>query len=114
MAITKEEILEKMREKNVVILDVLPKEDYDKLHIKGSQSLSIVHLRPEEFVKAVETNYGRENLFITYCSGFPCRHFMEAAEALSKMGFKAEGYPGGIQEWAESGLPVEGTQAVLS
>ncbi len=32
-------------------------------------------------------------------------------EALAKRGLKAEGYAGGIQEWAESGLPVEGTQA---
>jgi rhodanese-related sulfurtransferase len=36
---------------------------------------------------------------------------MEAAAALTQAGFKAEGYAGGIQEWAESGFPVEGLQA---
>lgn len=111
MALTKEAVLEKLTEKNVVVLDVLPRADYDKLRIKGSQSLSIIGMRPEDFVQAVETKYGRDKFFITYCSGFPCRHFMEAAEALSKNGFQAEGYSGGIQEWAESGLPVEGSQA---
>jgi rhodanese-related sulfurtransferase len=35
---------------------------------------------------------------------------MEAADILAQHGFQALGYPGGIQEWAESGLPVEGNQ----
>ncbi len=110
MAITKEELLEKMKEKNVVVLDVLPFADYEKLRIKGSDSLPIIGIRPEVFARAVEAKYGKDKFFVTYCSGFPCRHFMEAADALVKQGLQAQGYPGGIQEWAESGLPVEGTQ----
>ncbi len=110
MAVTKEQVLEKMKEKDVVVLDVLPRTDYDMLHIRGSESLSIVGTRPEEFIKAVEAKYGRDKFFITYCSGYPCRHFMEAAEALVKNGLKAEGYAGGIQEWAESDLPMEGSR----
>jgi len=35
---------------------------------------------------------------------------MEAADALTKIGLQAEGYPGGIQEWSEAGLPVEGSR----
>jgi rhodanese-related sulfurtransferase len=111
MAMTKEMVLEKMRKKDTVVLDVLPKTDYEMLNIKGSQSLPIVGMRPEDFARLVEGKYGRDKFFITYCSGFPCRHFQEAADALVKQGLRAEGYPGGIQEWAESGLPVEGTQA---
>ncbi|HTC21034.1 MAG TPA: rhodanese-like domain-containing protein [bacterium] len=111
MAITKEVVLEKMKDKETVVLDVLPKTDYEMLNIKGSFSLPIVGMRPEDFARVVEQKYGRDRFFITYCSGFPCRHFQEAADALVKQGLKAEGYPGGIQEWAESGLPVEGTQA---
>lgn len=111
MAITKEALLEKMKAKDVVVLDVLPKTDYDLLRIKGSYSLSIVKMRPEDFARKAEEQYGRDRFFITYCSGFPCRHFQEAADALVKQGLKAEGYAGGIQEWAESGFPVEGTQA---
>ncbi len=111
MAITKEEILEKMKEKNTVVLNVLPKTDYDLLRIKGSQCLPLVGTRPEKFVQEAGEKYGRDKFFITYCSGFPCRHFMEAAAALTQAGFKAEGYAGGIQEWAESGFPMEGLQA---
>ena len=111
MAITKEEILEKMKEKETVVLNVLPRTDYDLLRIKGSQSLPIVRVRPEDFARMAEETYGRDKFYITYCSGFPRRHFQQAAEALVKRGLKAEGYAGGIQEWAESGLPVEGIQA---
>ncbi len=113
MSITKEEILEKMRQRNVVVLDVLPQEDYEKLCILGSYCIPIVHSRPEEFVQRVEKRFGKNNFFITYCSGFPCRHFQEAADALRQAGFEAEGYSGGIQEWAESGLPTAGTQAEI-
>jgi rhodanese-related sulfurtransferase len=111
MAITKEEILEKMKEKDTVVLDVLPKTDYDLLRIKGSFSLPLMGTRPEKFVQEAVEKYGSDKFFITYCSGFPCRHFQEAATALAQAGFKAEGYAGGIQEWAESGFPVEGIQA---
>jgi rhodanese-related sulfurtransferase len=111
MAITKEAVLEKMREKETVVLDVLPRTDYEMLRIKGSLSMPIVKVRPEDFARGVEEKYGRDKFFITYCSGFPCRHFQEAADALAKQGLRAEGYSGGIQEWAESGLPVEGTLA---
>jgi|SRR6185295_17867992 len=110
MGITKEEVLEKMREEGTVVLNVLPLTDYELLRIKGSESLPIVRVRPEVFARIVEEKYGRDKFFITYCSGFPCRHFQEAADALTQHGLKAEGYSGGIQEWAESGLPVEGTQ----
>jgi len=65
--------------------------------------------RLADFAGAVDPN-GKDKFFVTYCSGFPCHHFMEAAEILVKQGFQPQGYPGGIQEWAESGLPVEGTQ----
>lgn len=114
MAITKEEVLEKMTDKNTVVLNVLPKADYDLLRIKGSDSLPLVGTRPEKFVQEVGEKYGKDKFFITYCSGFPCRHFQEAATALTQTGFKAEGYAGGIQEWAESGFPVEGIQAKAS
>jgi len=110
MPVTKEWLLEKMEEGAVVVLNVLPRTDHEMLHIKGSESFPIVGVRPEEFARAVESKYGRDKFFVTYCSGFPCRHFMEAADALIKIGLQAEGYPGGIQEWSEAGLPVEGSR----
>ncbi len=111
MPVTKEWLLEKMEEGGLVVLNVLPRTDHEMLHIKGSESFPIVGVRPEEFARTVESKYGRDKFFVTYCSGFPCRHFMEAASALAQAGLKAEGYAGGIKDWAESGFPVDGLQA---
>lgn len=110
MSVTKEEVLEKLGDKDVVVLNVLGRGNFDKLRIKGSHSLPIVGVPADDFVRKAETEFGRKPLFITYCTGIPCRHFQEAAEALQKRGFRAEGYEGGIKEWSESGLPVEGSQ----
>ncbi len=37
MSLTKEEVFEKMKEEGVVVLNVLPEPDFQKLHIQGSQ-----------------------------------------------------------------------------
>ena len=34
-----------------------------------------------------------------------------AAFVLKEQGFRADDYPGGIQEWSDAGLPIEGTEA---
>jgi rhodanese-related sulfurtransferase len=81
------------------------------LHIQGSLSFPITGVRPEDFAKEVEAKFGRDPLFITYCTGFPCRHFQEAADVLARHGLRAEGYSGGLEEWAEAGLPVAGSRA---
>ncbi len=41
MPLTKEEVLKKMKSPDVVLLNVLPAKDFDKLHIKDSQSLTL-------------------------------------------------------------------------
>src|SRR5690349_11007444 len=110
MALTKEMVLEKMKEKDAVVLNVLSQGDYEKLHIRGSDNLPWGK-DPLAFVKAVEGKYGRDRFFITHCSGYSCQAGPSAAKALKAAGFRAEDYPGGIQEWSEAGFPVEGTMA---
>jgi rhodanese-related sulfurtransferase len=110
MPMSKEAVRDKMKEKDVMVLDVLPESDYRKLHIVGSESLPL-GLNSNDFVESVEKKYGKDKFFITYCAGLTCQAGPQAAMALQKKGFKANDYPGGIQEWSESGLPVEGTEA---
>ena len=110
MSMTKEAVKEKMMDVNTVVLDVLPDNDYAKLHIKGSENLPL-GLNSGDFVEAVEKHYGKDKFFITYCAGLTCNAGPDAAKALQKKGFKANDYPGGIQEWSEAGFPTEGTDA---
>jgi rhodanese-related sulfurtransferase len=110
MSMTKEAVQKKMKEQNVVVLNVLPDTDYAKLHITGSKNLPL-GLNSSDFAQAVEKQYGKDKFFITYCVGMTCNAGPNAAKALIEKGFKADDYPGGMRDWSEAGFPMEGTQA---
>lgn len=110
MSLTKEMVRKKMRSRDVVVLNVLAEEEYLKLHIKGSFSLPLAQNR-DEFAQEVEKRFGKNKNFITYSAGVICGAGPNAASALKTRGFKVEVYMGGLQEWLESELPVEGVQS---
>jgi rhodanese-related sulfurtransferase len=111
MSMTKEAVREKMNDPNTVVLDVLSEDDYNKLHIKGSDCFTFGQ-NVRSFLLAVEKKYGKGKFIITYCASLAdalSRH--NAAVVLKEQGFEAEDYPGGILEWSEAGFPTEGTEA---
>ena len=110
MSMSKEAVKDKMKDQNVVVLNVLPDTDYAKLHITGSENLPL-GLNSGDFVQAVEKKYGKDKFFITYCAGLTCNAGPSAAKALQEKGFKANDYAGGMQDWSEAGFPTEGTEA---
>ncbi|HET9870036.1 MAG TPA: rhodanese-like domain-containing protein [bacterium] len=112
MAFTKEQVLKELKSDGVVILNVLPAGDYAKLHIKHSRNLPWGDGQ-EAFARGAEA-FGRDKFFITYCAGPGCSAGPEAARFLKEKGFRAEDYPGGMEEWHENGLPVEGSLASAS
>ncbi len=113
MSMTKEAVKDKMQDNNVVVLNVLPDNDYAKMHIAGSESLPL-GLNSGDFVQAVEKRYGKNKFFITYCAGLTCNAGSEAAKALTDKGFKADDYPGGMQEWSDADFLTEGSAARIS
>jgi|SRR5579872_7588296 len=110
MSLTKEEVLEKMKEEGVVVLNVLPEADFHRLHIQGSQNLPLT-LDYGGFLQEIEKRHGKKKFFITYGDRLSRADGASAAQAMRIHGFTAENYPGGIQEWFEAGLPTEGIQA---
>ncbi len=110
MPLTKEMLLKKMKSRNVVLLNVLSEDDFLKLHIKGSVHLPLTQNR-DEFAQEVENRFGKDKLFITYSENIICAAGPNAAQALKIRGFNTETYLGGVQEWAEAGLPLEGLQS---
>ena len=110
MPMTKEAVKDKMKDFNVMILNVLPESDYAKLHITGSENIPLGQ-NSGDFAQAVEKKYGKDKFFITYCAGVTCQAGPNAAKALRENGFKANDYPGGIKEWSEAGFPTEGIDA---
>jgi rhodanese-related sulfurtransferase len=107
MPLTKEIMKTKIHKKNIVILNVLPEEEFLKLRIKGSNNLPLTQDH-DAFVAEVDKRYGKNFEFITHSADSGCAAGMHAAIALKKNGFKADYYPGGVREWDESGLPTEG------
>jgi len=109
MALTKEQVLDKMKEKDAVVLNVLGEQAYQKSRIKGSFNIPWGG-NPDAFVKAVEAKFGRNKFFITHCANYNCMAGPNAAKLLKSKGFRAEDYPGGIEEWVAAGFPAEGSE----
>ncbi len=101
-AITKEELLKKMKAGKVQVVNVLDPEWYKLGFIKGSQKIPLGELekRLRELDKSKEV--------VTYCANTQCTASSEAAKRLAARGFNVRAYEGGIKEWTEAGLPTEG------
>jgi len=110
MKINKEEVLATMGLGQAVLINVLSKDDYRKLRIKGSKNQYFDNDDAAAFSKGVEQTYGKEKSFIVYGDHFGHLQSFEAAQALKAHGLKVLNYAGGVQEWFKSGYPVEGTQ----
>jgi rhodanese-related sulfurtransferase len=109
---TKEVVREMMKERNVIVLNVLPLDDYKKIHIKNSENLPLAK-RSETFVRMVDRLYGNKFYIITHSASVLCPSGPIAARALKEHGYYADYYPGGIEEWVAAGFPIEGTEVAL-
>lgn len=99
--VEKGELLKRARRRDVVVLDVRPREEYAAGHIAGAVSMPLAEL--ERRLKDLPP--GRR--IVAYCRGPYCVLAAEAVKLLRKHGVEAlrlkEGYP----EWRDAGLPVE-------
>ena len=102
------EVLAKQREagKGPVLIDVLPAASFEKLHIAGAVSIPLADL------EARAASLDKDAPVVTYCANYVCGASTKAAVALTKLGFKdVRDYKGGLLEWKEAGLPIEGSAA---
>jgi rhodanese-related sulfurtransferase len=104
--VTKEEVLEQIEKGTSVVINVLAKLSYDEVHIKGSISVPFDKVENGE-LDAIGSNKD----VITYCKDQTCLASKGAARILRGYGYNASAYEGGMKEWLESGLPVEGSKA---
>lgn len=109
MKIEKAQVFEKLTKGEAVILNVLSKAQFKRLHIRGSENLPLGE-DEEAFCREAKERFGKEKTFIVYCDHFGLLDSFMAAQALETRGMTAFNYSGGLQEWFRSGLPVEGTQ----
>jgi thiosulfate/3-mercaptopyruvate sulfurtransferase len=100
--------------KNVILIDTMPKEDFDKTRIKGAVNSPVpkaeTELTPND-KKTILTVAGGDKgkAIVVYCGFTACRRSHWGAKILVENGYKSVyRFPGGIIGWLEYGYPAEG------
>jgi rhodanese-related sulfurtransferase/DNA-binding HxlR family transcriptional regulator len=99
--VSRKELLRRMREGLVTVIDTRPAEEFAAGHLPRALNVPLREL------KRRLRELPRDQAIVAYCRGAYCVLSYEAVAELRKRGFKAfrleEGYP----EWRAAGLPVE-------
>jgi rhodanese-related sulfurtransferase/DNA-binding transcriptional ArsR family regulator len=95
------EVLKRLRDGLVTVLDVRPEEEYLAGHLPGAINV------PIEKLAGYLSKLPKRKEIIAYCRGPYCLMSFEAVEKLRQRGFKAKRLQDGYPEWRAAGLPVE-------
>ena len=95
------ELLERVRNGLVTVIDVRPPEEYAQGHIVGALNL------PLDKLKQQLQQLPREREVVAYCRGPWCVLSYEAVARLRNAGIQARRLEDGLPEWRRAGLPLE-------
>jgi len=95
------DVLKRLRNGLVTLLDVRPEEEYAAGHLPGAINVPIDRL--ESYLSKLP----KRKEVVAYCRGPYCLMSFEAVAKLRKRGFKARRLEDGYPEWRAAGLPVE-------
>jgi rhodanese-related sulfurtransferase/DNA-binding HxlR family transcriptional regulator len=100
-AITREQLADRLRDGDVVVVDVRPPEEYAAGHLPGAVNVPVAELpdRLDELPGGAQV--------VAYCRGPFCVSSDDAVRALRDAGRDALRLVDGFPEWAAAGLPVE-------
>jgi rhodanese-related sulfurtransferase len=103
--ITADELLRKIEEgDSFVLVDALPPMSYAHSHLPGA-----INLPPavDEALVARRIPHS-DTVIVVYCTSPECEDSRDTARRLQTLGYtNVHHYPGGKNEWRESGLPLE-------
>ncbi len=95
------ELLRRLTEGNVILLDVRPAEEYAAGHLPDALSIPVADLE----ARLSELPQDRE--IVAYCRGPYCVFADEAVALLRTNGYRARRLEQGLPDWRTLGLPVE-------
>jgi rhodanese-related sulfurtransferase len=103
--ISREELKAKLdRGDDFKLIQALNRWAYDAKHIPGSLHFDT----PEELYKAISP----DDEVVVYCSNVDCLSSVALYRDMLKRGFRnVRRYSGGLMDWEDAGLPLEGTFA---
>jgi DNA-binding transcriptional ArsR family regulator len=99
--VTLNELMSRLREPGLVILDVRPALEYTQGHIVGARSIPINELQQ----RLHELPHEQE--IVAYCRGTYCVFADEAVELLTAYGYQARRMQQGYPDWKFADLPTE-------
>jgi rhodanese-related sulfurtransferase len=90
-----------------MIVDARSPELYAEGHIDGALSLPMVDI--DTLLPGFLADVSKDQLIITYCSGFGCPDSFDLGVLLIESGYTdVQVFEGGYPEWRDAGLPVAG------
>ena len=98
--ISHQELAKRLRDGDVVVLDVRPETEFHSGHIAGAMSLPV-----KEITRRLRT-IPRDKQVVAYCRGPYCVYADDAVRTLRRRGYQAARLEDGYPEWARAGLPV--------
>jgi len=99
--IAREELLNRVADGLVSVLDVRPTEEYEVGHIPGAVNIPLPELQ-----KHLD-EFDSEKEVVAYCRGPHCVLAFDAVAELRKHGLNARRLEDGFPEWKQAGMPVE-------
>ncbi len=99
--VSRDDLLARMRDGLVIVLDVRPEEEYRAGHLPGAINIPL-----RELERRLAEIPGEEEV-IAYCRGPYCVLAFEAVSLLRARGRRARRLDAGFPEWKAAGLPIE-------
>lgn len=98
--LAREELLERLKNGLVTLLDVRPSDEFACGHVAGAINIPI-----DELERRL-SELPREREIIAYCRGPYCVFAHDAVAALRKEGYRARRLEDGYPEWKAAGFPI--------
>lgn len=100
-AIDKDTLLERLRDDDVVLIDVRPEEEYHSGHLPGALSV------PVDSLEAQMARLPRDRTIVAYCRGPYCALSADAVKRLRQEGFDARRSDVSVITWSDDPRPGE-------
>jgi rhodanese-related sulfurtransferase len=107
--IPRSELLERVRDGLVTVLDVRPPEEYAAGHVPGAVNIPLQEL--ENRLEELTNQEGEHREIVAYCRGPHCVLAFDAVARLREKGMTARRLEDGYPEWKTAGLPIEENQS---
>lgn len=99
-ALKLESVLQKIKEKQNIIIDIRQNKEFDKFRIPGSLNIPLFAIKTKHFLKSKS--------LILVNEGYGYGQLEQACEDLAKSGFSVRYLYGGLAAWKEKGNQLDG------